>query len=143
MSYGKKDEDADQAIVKVDRTSVFQEGKIRTVQAMVASTDCSVFSTTFQFFAYISTKMSNTPYKDCSSPFHRGGFPNERSNVSFLWYLEAVPEQGSLPTADGVLDNKRTGQYRGRCHHGHQQHNEGHISGKRRSLQGKRHTGIM
>lgn len=26
MSYGKKDEDADQAIVKVDRTSVFQEG---------------------------------------------------------------------------------------------------------------------
>ena len=30
MSYGKKDEDADQAIVKVDRTSVFQEGKIMT-----------------------------------------------------------------------------------------------------------------
>lgn len=27
MSYGKKDEDADQAIVKVDRTSVFQEGE--------------------------------------------------------------------------------------------------------------------
>ena len=26
MSYGKKDEDADQAIVKVDRTAVFQEG---------------------------------------------------------------------------------------------------------------------
>ena len=28
MSYGKKDEDADQAIVKVDRTAVFQEGII-------------------------------------------------------------------------------------------------------------------
>ena len=26
MSYGKRDEDADQAIVKVDRTAVFQEG---------------------------------------------------------------------------------------------------------------------
>lgn len=26
MSYGKKDEDADQAVFKVDRTSVFQEG---------------------------------------------------------------------------------------------------------------------
>ena len=26
MSYGKKDEDVDQAIVKVDRTAVFQEG---------------------------------------------------------------------------------------------------------------------
>jgi hypothetical protein len=29
MSYAKKDEDAEQAIVKVDRTSVFQEGKRR------------------------------------------------------------------------------------------------------------------
>jgi len=28
MSYGKRDEDADQAIVKVDRTSVYQEGEI-------------------------------------------------------------------------------------------------------------------
>ena len=26
MSYSKKDEDADQAIVKVDRTAVYQEG---------------------------------------------------------------------------------------------------------------------
>ena len=26
MSYGKKDEDVDQAIAKVDRVSVFQEG---------------------------------------------------------------------------------------------------------------------
>lgn len=29
MSYGKKDEDADQAIVKVDRTAVFQEGAVK------------------------------------------------------------------------------------------------------------------
>ena len=27
MSYAKKDEDAEQAILKVDRTSVFQEGR--------------------------------------------------------------------------------------------------------------------
>jgi len=27
MSYGKKDEDADSALVKIDRTQVFQEGK--------------------------------------------------------------------------------------------------------------------
>lgn len=79
---------------------------------MVTSTDCSVFSTTLQFFAYISTKMSNTPYKNCSSPLYRGGFPNERSNVSFLRHLEAVPKQGCLPTADGVLDNKRISNYR-------------------------------
>jgi hypothetical protein len=30
MSYSKKDEDADQAIMRVDRTSVFQEGKEHT-----------------------------------------------------------------------------------------------------------------
>lgn len=29
MSYGKKDEDADIGLVKVDRTQVFQEGMIR------------------------------------------------------------------------------------------------------------------
>ncbi|KAL8742566.1 MAG: hypothetical protein Q9184_008235, partial [Pyrenodesmia sp. 2 TL-2023] len=28
MSYGKRDEDAEQAIVKVDRTSVFQEARL-------------------------------------------------------------------------------------------------------------------
>lgn len=27
MSYGKKDEDADLGLVKVDRTQVFQEGR--------------------------------------------------------------------------------------------------------------------
>ena len=27
MSYAKKDEDAEQAVLKVDRTSVYQEGK--------------------------------------------------------------------------------------------------------------------
>jgi coatomer protein complex subunit gamma len=27
MSYGKKDEDADSALVKIDRTQVFQEGE--------------------------------------------------------------------------------------------------------------------
>ena len=29
MNYGKKDEDADQTFLKVDRTSVFQEGNQR------------------------------------------------------------------------------------------------------------------
>jgi coatomer protein complex subunit gamma len=27
MSYGKKDEDGDSALVKIDRTQVFQEGE--------------------------------------------------------------------------------------------------------------------
>lgn len=37
MSYGKKDEDADQAIVKVDRTSVYQEGIASTRSSGVPS----------------------------------------------------------------------------------------------------------
>ena len=39
MSYGKKDEDADQAIVKVDRTSVFQEGMCQVCSVHRAATD--------------------------------------------------------------------------------------------------------
>lgn len=31
MSYGKKDEDADLGLVKVDRTQVFQEGELPTI----------------------------------------------------------------------------------------------------------------
>lgn len=31
MSYGKKDEDADLGLVKVDRTQVFQEGQPATM----------------------------------------------------------------------------------------------------------------
>lgn len=31
MSYGKKDEDADLGLVKVDRTQVFQEGETSTM----------------------------------------------------------------------------------------------------------------
>ena len=42
MSYGKKDEDADQAIVKVDRTSVFQEGSCQAVNAHGVSADSSL-----------------------------------------------------------------------------------------------------
>ena len=119
MNYGKKDEDADQAIVKVDRTSVFQEGKSETLQVVLASTDCPVCSTTLQFFAYFSTKMPHTPYQDRASPFHWGDFPNERSNFSLLRHIEAVPKQGCISTADGILDYKRIGEHcRGR-YYGH------------------------
>ena len=30
MNYGKKDEDADTGLVKIDRTQVFQEGELPT-----------------------------------------------------------------------------------------------------------------
>lgn len=35
MSYGKKDEDADLGLVKVDRTQVFQEGSSRPIPLAV------------------------------------------------------------------------------------------------------------
>lgn len=34
MSYGKKDEDADLGLVKVDRTQVFQEGEMRAIRLL-------------------------------------------------------------------------------------------------------------
>lgn len=40
MAYMKKDEDADQAMIKLDRTTVFQEGK--TGRRVLAPTDCHV-----------------------------------------------------------------------------------------------------
>jgi coatomer subunit gamma len=33
MSYGKKDEDADIGLVKVDRTQVFQEGELHSARS--------------------------------------------------------------------------------------------------------------
>lgn len=54
MSYSKKDEDGDQAIVKVDRTAVFQEGEayIRTSSQSVSLTPPS--SSPVQLLSYIS-----------------------------------------------------------------------------------------
>lgn len=40
MAYMKKDEDADQAMIKLDRTTVFQEGK--TGRRLPAPTVCHV-----------------------------------------------------------------------------------------------------
>lgn len=37
MNYGKKDEDAENGLVKVDRTQVFQEGELAHIDIHVAS----------------------------------------------------------------------------------------------------------
>lgn len=37
MNYGKKDEDADTGLVRVDRTQVFQEGQAPRVELQVAA----------------------------------------------------------------------------------------------------------
>lgn len=48
MSYGKKDEDADLGLVKVDRTQVFQEGTNRPLAL-------SSIYTIYTIYTYIST----------------------------------------------------------------------------------------
>ena len=42
MSYGKKDEDADLGLVKVDRTQVFQEGPSRPLLELAVSAPLSL-----------------------------------------------------------------------------------------------------
>ena len=104
MSYSKKDEDADQAIVKVDRTAVFQEGTYHipspnpTVPLTVSS------SSLVQLLSNISKKMSSASYQDRLTPFYRGDIPRERSHRPFLWNLEALPEQRPFSSPDDVPD---------------------------------------
>ena len=59
MSYGKKDEDADQGIVKVDRTSIYQEGRYYTSSQCTPHADL-VYSTPLQLVPDITKKMPNT-----------------------------------------------------------------------------------
>jgi hypothetical protein len=71
--YGKKDEDADGAIVRVDRTAVFQEGRHRFSGPRIES--LTPISTSLQFVSNLTTKMSNPPYEDRPSPFYWGKVP--------------------------------------------------------------------
>ena len=100
MSYSKKDEDADQAIVKVDRTAVFQEGKPSPLT--VPPTTDRAKSTLVQLFTHLTSKMSHTAHKDRLTPVHRGELPPKRSDGSLLRHLEALSEQRSFATTDDV-----------------------------------------
>ena len=77
MSYGKKDEDADQAIVKVDRTAVFQEGMCQVVSACIEPLLTVLCSAVVQLLSRIASKMSYPPDQDCTSPLHRGAIPHQ------------------------------------------------------------------
>ena len=77
MSYSKKDEDADQAIVKVDRTAVFQEGTygIRSFGKIALLTPYS--SSPVQLLPYISQEMPSTTYQDRFAPIYGRNVPIE------------------------------------------------------------------
>lgn len=74
MSYGKKDEDADQAIVKVDRTAVFQEGIVRFWRIPHTSSNGNN-SSPFQLLANIATEMPNLAYEDLFASLHWRNLP--------------------------------------------------------------------
>ena len=141
MSYAKKDEDAEQAILKVDRTSVFQEGK--------SGFFCSIWlvltrnSSAVQFLTHIAVTMSTTTRKDRITLVHRREVSHERGDLSVLRHLEALPEQGCLPSADGVPHHQGASSYSRGCHHGHKQYNEGHGRRKRHLVSSKRNTGLV
>lgn len=77
MSYGKRDEDAEQSVVKVDRTSVFQEGvsKAQAKHNIQSLTD--VFSSSVQHLAHIASKVPYPSHKDCSPAFHWREIPTQ------------------------------------------------------------------
>lgn len=143
MSYSKKDEDADQAIVKVDRTAVFQEGTdfIRSSGLMLLLTQS--YSPPVQLLSHISQKMPNPSHQDRLAPLYRGDVSFERSYRPFLRYLEALPEQGPFSSSDDVPHFQRAGKFCVRCHHGDAEHHEGHGREKRRFIQGKRNPSTM
>ena len=143
MSYSKKDEDGDQAIVKVDRTAVFQEGEvyIRAHSQSVSLTQPS--SSPVQLLSYISSKMSDTPYQNCPAPLYRRDVSFERSYRSFLRHLKTLSEQRSIPPPDDVPHIQRAGKFCIGCHHGDTEYHEGYRRKKRRSVQGKRNPSIV
>jgi hypothetical protein len=123
MSYVKKDEDADQGMIKVDRTSVFQEGmgSNRSDPPKLKHNSPAI-----QHISCIPSKMSNSLDEDRSPPLHRREVPYERSHLPIFRHLQAFPEQRCFVTADGVSDYQRACKYGRRCDHGNEQYNEGH-----------------
>lgn len=125
MSYGKKDEDADQAIVKVDRVAVFQEGEAQVRQLFRALLKL-ITSSTFQLFPGFSAKMSDFAHQNCTAPLYGGVVPSKRSYGPLLWNIQAFPEQGPGPAADDVLGIQGTRELSVRCHYDDSKHHQGH-----------------
>jgi len=97
MSYGKKDEDADLGLVKVDRTQVFQEGEHQFSAPQLGvycplTYWCQWNSPTLQQLSDPAAKMPDSPHQDCAPPVYGRKVPDERGDNPLLWNFEAVPE---------------------------------------------------
>lgn len=162
MSYSKKDEDGDQAIFKVDRTTVFQEGtqhpegQLHKFKASVMLllhrvllkklrllTLGEMHSSPVQYIANITSKMSDTPDQNHLSPTHGREIPNVRSYLPFLWHYQAVPTSRCIVTANGLSCHQGAGKYGRGCHHGHELDHEGHSCRQWCCIQSERYQGIM
>lgn len=125
MSYSKKDEDADQAIVKVDRTAVFQEGALpETLSILLVLT--KDLSSTVQLLSYLAAKMSNIAHQNRSPPLYGGELPAQRSHRPLLRHLEAFSEQGSFSTANDVPHIQRISNFSIRRDHDDSEYHERH-----------------
>jgi hypothetical protein len=129
MSYVKKDEDADQMMMKLDRTTVFQDGVLLPNGKLATLADF-LNSTVIQFVSHIAAEMSNSFNQDRCALVHRRAIPDERSHHFIFWNLEVVSKQGSFATANGLPDLERVGQYRRRCDYVHVYHYERHLGWK-------------
>lgn len=97
MSYVKKDEDADQVMIKLDRTTVFQDGRRSLSPEPELPSPSPILTTSshseiVQFFAYIASKMPYPPDQDRRPPVHRREVPDERGHDTLLRHLQALPE---------------------------------------------------
>lgn len=136
MSYGKKDEDADGAVLKVDRTAVFQEGGCanRRVYCPFLLTKIAI-SSIVQLLAHLAPKMSHTPHQNRLAAVHRGVLPRERSDGFVLWDFQAVPKQRSCVAADDVSCLQGARKLGIRRHHDDSKHHQRYWRGGGCSLQ--------
>jgi len=119
MSFNKKDED-DGAIVKVDRTSVFQEGgPDETYTPQNELLLMIIPSSHIQLITNLPETMPHSVDKDRTPPLHWRKVPDQRSNHSIFQYLKVVPEQRCLLTADGLSYYQGTGEHGRGCDNGH------------------------
>lgn len=139
MSYGKKDEDVEGAILKVDRTAVFQEG--RSSGQYLCSVDHG--SSTVQLLPHIAPKMSDPPYKDRSTSLHGGFISTERGYRFVLWHLQTFPEQRPLSTADDVSCLQGAGELCFGCDYDDTEHHEGHWCQWRCFVQGQCYSSLV
>ena len=144
MSYGKKDEDADGAVLKVDRTAVFQEGGCKTWGFCCPFLLTRIaISSVVQLLAHLAPKMSHTSHQNRLTAVHRRVLPRERSDRSVLRNLQALPKQRSCVAADDVPSLQGARELGIRRHNDDPKHHQRHWRGWGCSLQGQCHKSLV